>query len=103
MDYSVYIYVYIYIYIYDPPLIIIPPNKQTIFVTINLDGGTITPLIQHVFWSNLPRILTIVGFVVDCKHIHLLTTSIRKASQACCLVKPPKIGGVVVDRKSIDL
>ena len=43
-----YIYIYIYIYIY-PPLIIKPPNKkpplggENIFVTINLDRGTITP------------------------------------------------------------
>ena len=73
------------------------------FVTINLDGGTITPLIKNDVWSNLPRILKISGGVVDRKSIDLLTESIRKASEIWCLVKNPKIGGFVVDRKSIDL
>ena len=63
-----YMYVYIYIYIHIererererqrynlPPLILNPPNtkKKTlggnIFVTINLDGGTIAPLINDEF------------------------------------------------------
>ena len=54
------VYIYIYIYIISPPLIITPPNKNKpwgkIFVTINLDGGTITSLIKkkHIFWFDLP-------------------------------------------------
>ena len=51
------------------PLIINPPLGGQLFVTINLDGGTITPLINKYFWSNLPRILKIGGFVVDRKSI----------------------------------
>ena len=71
--------------------------------TINLDGGTITPLMKNYVWSNLPRILTKGGFVVNLKSIDLLTQSIQKASEICCLAKTPKIGGFVVDRNSIDL
>ena len=42
-----------------PPLIITPPNKKSFlwgdfFFTINLDGGTITPLINDDFWFDLP-------------------------------------------------
>ena len=73
------------------------------FVTINLNGGTITPLIKNDAWSNLPRILKIGGFGVDRKSIDLLTKSIRKASEIWCLIKTPKIDGFVVDRKSIDV
>ena len=48
-------------YIISPPLNKNPPpNKKpplgggkTIF-TINLDGGTITPLIRNYFWFDLP-------------------------------------------------
>ena len=76
---------------------------EKLFVTINLDGGTITPLINDDFWSNLPRILKNGGFVVDRRSINLLTKSIRKASEICFLVKTPKIGGFVVDCNSIDL
>ena len=41
------------------PLIITPPNKkQTLggdkFFTINLDAGTITPLMNDDFWFDLP-------------------------------------------------
>ena len=40
------------------PLIINPPNKKKhwgqICFTINLDGGTITPLINDDFWFDLP-------------------------------------------------
>ena len=67
------------------PLIIDPPNKTTPwgehkFVTINLDGGTITPLIKknNDCWSNLPRILNIGGFVVDRKNIDLGTNLYEK-------------------------
>ena len=42
-------------------------------VTINLDGGTIIPLIKNRFWSNLSPILKIGGFVVDRKSADLLT------------------------------
>ena len=68
------------------PLIINPPNKKTTLggktlFTINLDGGTITPLINYDFWSNLPRILKIGGFVVDRENIDVLTNTIRKASE----------------------
>ena len=55
----IYIYIHIYIYIY-PPLIRNPPNKkpppwgEQIFVTINLYGGTIAPLIRNDFWFDLP-------------------------------------------------
>ena len=51
------------------------------YVTINLDGGTITPLIRNDVWSNLPRILKNGGFVLDRRSIDLLTKSIRKASE----------------------
>ena len=52
------------------------------FVTINLDGGTITPLIKKEdVWSNLPRVLTKCGFVFDRRSIDVLTKSIRKASE----------------------
>ena len=41
-----------------PPLIITPPKKQpwgeNIFFTVNLDGGTITRLINDDFWFDLP-------------------------------------------------
>ena len=43
------------------PLIINPPNEKTtlggkLFVTINLDGGTITPLTtKKDVWSNPPE------------------------------------------------
>ena len=42
-----------------PPLIINPPNKKPplwgdFFLIINLDGGTITPLINEYFWFDLP-------------------------------------------------
>ena len=39
-----------------PPLIRDPPNKKPWGgnVTINLDGGTITPLIRNDFWFDLP-------------------------------------------------
>ena len=43
-----------------PPLIINPPNKtkqtwgEKKCFTINLDGGTITPLINDDFWFDLP-------------------------------------------------
>ena len=45
-------YIYIYIYNLPPPLIRHAPNKKpplggTNIVTINLDGGTITPLIRN--------------------------------------------------------
>ena len=55
----VYIYIYIYLYIISPPLNNNPPNKKhplwgDFFVTINLDGGTITPLINDDFWFDLP-------------------------------------------------
>ena len=56
----IYIYIYIYIYTYNfPPPYNKPPNKnkqlgEQIFVTINLDGGTITPLIKDEFWFDLP-------------------------------------------------
>ena len=63
------------------PLIRNPPMEGKIFVTINLDGGTITPLIRNDFWSNLPRILKNCGFVSDRRSIDLLTKSIRKASE----------------------
>ena len=68
----IYIYIYLYtcIYVYNlPPLIRNPPNKKPPLgggnkhVTINLDGGTITPLIRNDGWSNLPPILKIGGFV----------------------------------------
>ena len=49
--------------------------------TINLDGGTITPLIKNDVWSNLLRILKNSGFVFDRKSIDVLTKSIRKASE----------------------
>ena len=60
---SLSVYIYIYIYIYDiPPLIINPPNKKPplgggkqIFVTINLAGGTITPLIRNICWFDLHK------------------------------------------------
>ena len=48
----IYIYicmcVYIYIYIYNPPLIVTPliknkPWGDKLYLTISLDGGTITP------------------------------------------------------------
>ena len=71
--------------------------------TINLDGGTITPLIKNDVWSNLPLILKNGGFVVDRRSIDLLTKSIRKASEIWLLVKTSKISGFVVDRNSIDL
>ena len=53
-----------------------PPNKnkpwgEQIFNTINLDGGTITPLINNDFWSTPARILKNGGFVVDRKSIDL--------------------------------
>ena len=73
-----------------PPLIRTPPLGGTIIVTINLDGGTITPLIRNDFWSNLPPILKIGGFVVDRKSIDLLTKSVRKASEIWFLVKTLK-------------
>ena len=41
-----------------PPLIINHPNKKITLgggmFTINLDGGTITPLVNDVFWFDLP-------------------------------------------------
>ena len=61
------------------------------------------PLIRNYVWSNLPPILNIGGFVDDRKNVDLRTTSIRKASEICCLVKPLKICGFVVDRKNIKL
>ena len=92
------------------PLIITPPliNKQTLggklCFTINLDGGTITPLIkqQKRCLVKPPRILKNGGFVFDRRSIDVLTKSIRKASEIYVLVKTPKIGGAV-DRNSIDL
>ena len=51
-----------------------PRRGGEICVTINLDGGTITPVIKDDVWSNLARILTIGGFAVDRKIIDLLTT-----------------------------
>ena len=40
---------------------------------------------KNIFWSNLPRLLTIGGFVggfvVDHKNIDLLTKSVRKTSE----------------------
>ena len=74
-----------------------------IFVTIYLDGGTITPLIRNDVWSNLPRILKNGGFVFDRRSFDLLAKSIRKASEICFWVKTPKPGSFVVDRNSIDL
>ena len=49
-----------YMYNLPPPLIITPPNKKNIplglfcLLTINLDGGTITPLVRNDFWFDLP-------------------------------------------------
>ena len=50
----IYIYIYIYIYIHNLPplnkklpLIRNPPLGKNVIVTINLDGGTITPLIRN--------------------------------------------------------
>ena len=48
------IYIYIYIYIYNLPPKIDPPLGGKIFATINLDGGTITPLIRNNCWFDLP-------------------------------------------------
>ena len=43
----IHIYTYIYIYIYMfAPLTRNPPISNPQFVTINLDGGTISPLIR---------------------------------------------------------
>ena len=55
-------YIYIYIYIHNlPPLIINPPQKITLggnnFFIVNLDGGTITPLIKDDCWFDLPLII----------------------------------------------
>ena len=53
--------IYIYIYMISPPLSkktpLIrnpPPWGEKQFVTINLDGGTITPLIRNDVWFDLP-------------------------------------------------
>ena len=70
-----------------PPLITKKTFGGKICVTINSDGGTITPLINDDVWTNLPRILKIGGLVVDRKSIDLWTTSIRKASEIWVLLK----------------
>ena len=59
-------------------LIINPPLGGKIIFTTNLDGGTITPLIRNDFWSNLPPILKIGGFVDDRKSVDLLTNLYEK-------------------------
>ena len=60
----IYIYIYIFVYAYTynlPPINNKPPlTKNQPFwgiglLTINLDGGTITPLIKNVVWSNPPE------------------------------------------------
>ena len=53
------------------PLIIKKAWGEKLCFTINLDGGTISPLIKNDVWSNLPLILKNSGFVVDCKNIDL--------------------------------
>ena len=56
----IHIYIYIYICMYNlPPLIINPPKKKTNLwgdscFTINLDRGTITPLISDDLCFDLP-------------------------------------------------
>ena len=56
----IHIHIYIYIYIYNiPPLNNKPLIKKQNFggislFTINLDGGTITPLINDDVWFDLP-------------------------------------------------
>ena len=61
------------------------------FVTINLDGGTITPLIKNDVSSNLPRILKNGGFVVDRISIDLLTNLYEKLQKYDCWSKPLKL------------
>ena len=53
------------------PLIRNPPLGGGNIFTINLDGGTITPLIRNDVWSNLLPILKIGGFVDDRKSDNL--------------------------------
>ena len=56
---GIHVCMYVCMHVISPPLIITRPNKnkpwgEQIFVTINLDGGTITPLINDDFWFDLP-------------------------------------------------
>ena len=82
-----YVHMYICTYVHNlPPLIINPQiKKKTLgeqqFATINLEGGTIIPLIKKtMFGQTSPEYQKNGGFVVDRKSIVLLRTSIRKAS-----------------------
>ena len=60
--------------------------------TINLDGGTITPLIKrNDVWSNLPRILKIGGFVFDRRSIDSLTNLYEKLQKYVVWSKPLKL------------
>ena len=60
--------------------------------TINLDGGTVNPLINDEFWSNLTRILNKCGFVFDRRRsIDLLTNILEKLQKYYCWSKPLKL------------
>ena len=97
----IYIYIYTYICVYTqynlPPLNNDPPNKQKplgeqLLFTINLDGGTITPLINDDFGfdlspHNYPPLTKNLGGTIICyqfrrRHDYPLYNK-------RCSVKPP--------------